>query len=58
MRGAGESVLSKIPSSLSGKALSAIDVRVRKCFSDDLEAENDNVGVKVREIQVGATYSH
>jgi len=41
VRGAGESVLSKIPSSLSGKALWAIDVRVRKCFLDDLEAGND-----------------
>ena len=45
VRGAGESVLSKIPSSLSGKALWAIDLRVRKCFLDDSEAENDNYKV-------------
>jgi len=41
VRGACESVLSKISSGLSGKALWAIDVRVRKCCLDDLEAESD-----------------
>ena len=38
MRGASESVLSKILSNLSRKIFQAIDIRVSKCFLDDLEA--------------------
>jgi len=38
LRGASESVLSKILSNLSRKIFQAIDIRVSKCFLDDLEA--------------------
>jgi len=41
VRGVSESVLSKMPSSLSGNALWAIEARVRKCFLYDQEAEID-----------------